>query len=79
MERGMSGKTLSMTRLDSGRRYDWKLIQDSGAEIAHGRMLLTLVGRPHAMTIAEEREAVRTWVEKFHNDALAIDVVEYDD
>jgi hypothetical protein len=75
----VSGKKLSMTRLDSGRRYDWELVDSSGEQIAHGRMLLTLVGRPHSLTMAEEREAVRTRVEKFHNHSIPIDHVQIED
>jgi hypothetical protein len=75
----MSGRKLSMTRLDSGRRYDWELVDGDGEQVAHGRMLLTPVGRPHTMSIAEEREAVRERVETNCNDAIPIDVVEYDD
>jgi hypothetical protein len=75
----MSGKKLTMTRLDSGRRYDWELVDGNGEQVAHGRMLLTLVGRPHLMSVAEEREAVRKWVDEKFDVAISDDNVEHDD
>jgi hypothetical protein len=74
----MSGKKLSMTRLDSGRRTigNWSTAM---VQIAHGRMLLTPVGRPHVLSLVEEKEAVRKWVEKNLNVAIPVDALECED